>query len=137
MDYDGMRSTIESCRGHINSLENQQLADQQAEKERLQKQRLEEERARKMAHLQSYLTELQAKLDQARDQILSRVSIAIQFEAPQTAAQDAQKCINDLESIRASANRLGGELAKGQQIIIKFQNHNEESYLKFYIYKRF
>ena len=112
LEYDSMADKIEQCRAHIDYLGQAELAEQEAAKERLRKKQLEEELARKMKGLQSYLSELQIKLDQARDQILNRVSIAIQFEAPQSAAQDAQKCINDLESVRAGANRLFGELAE-------------------------
>ena len=108
MDYDSMPDKINRCRSHIDHLEAADLAEQEAEKERLRKQRLEEELARKMDGLKAYLTDLEAKLGQAKDQILTRVSIAIQFENPQSAAQDAQKCINDLESVRAGANRVAG-----------------------------
>ena len=112
MDYDSMAGKIDQCRSHIDFLEQSEHAAAEAEKERLRKKQLEDELARKMQGLQSYLSDLQLKLGQARDQILNRVSIAIQFESPQSAAQDAQKCINDLESVRAGANRLSGELAE-------------------------
>ena len=72
---------------------------------------MEEERARQVQGLRDYFNELEAKLGDARNQILQRVSIAIQFESPQSAAHDAQKCLNDLEAIRAGATRLQGDLS--------------------------
>ena len=109
-DYDVMPEKISRCRAHIDHLEAAELAEQEAEKERLRKKRLEEELSRKMDGLKAYLEDLEAKLGHAKDQILTRVSIAIQFENPHSAAQDAQKCINDLESVRAGANRVAGKI---------------------------
>ncbi|CAG5094889.1 Oidioi.mRNA.OKI2018_I69.XSR.g13937.t1.cds [Oikopleura dioica] len=111
-DYDEMPNIINNCQRHIDDLEAKEHAANEAEKERLRREQLREELARKAQSLKDYLAGLQQKLDNAKKDILHRVSIAIAFENPHEAAQDAQRSINDLEAIRAGSNRVHGELSE-------------------------
>ena len=110
-DYAQMGCDLENCHSHIESLVQKDRADREAEEERQRQLKAQQDANRQVSGLRDYYNELDAKARDARDQILSRVSLAIQFETPQAAAQDAQKSLNQLESIRAGATRLQGDLA--------------------------
>ena len=110
-DYSQMTTDLENCHEHIESLVKKDQAEREAEEERQRQLKAQKDANRQVAGLRDYYNELDAKARDARDQILSRVALAIQFETPQAAAQDAQKSLNTLESIRAGATRLQGDLA--------------------------
>ena len=93
-DFKSMDDTISRCHAHIEALAKKDAEDREAEAERQRQQRLKEEAARKVAGLRDYFNELEMKLSDARNQILQRLALAIQFESPQAAAHDAQKCLN-------------------------------------------
>jgi DNA repair exonuclease SbcCD ATPase subunit len=111
-DYEDMPNIMNDCQRHIDDLEAREHAANEAEKERIRKEQLRDELARKALSLKDYLAGLQQKLEGAKKDILHRVSIAISFENPHEAAQDAQRSINDLEAIRAGSNRVLGELSE-------------------------
>ena len=110
-DYAQMGCDLEACHAHVDSLVKNDQADREAEEERQRKLKAQQDANRQVSGLREYYNELDAKAKEARDQILSRVALAIQFETPQAAAGDAQKSLNQLESIRAGATRLQGDLA--------------------------